>query len=414
MYDLSDLKLFEPITNEDISNGNVTINGLNGKRCLFIIDNEDGTSIKREVTTVNDFNGFLDNDYKLDHIECGDDGIYIYLFKNGINEKIELGELSLYLKDNVSCILEDNVTDTSSNVVDSNNNIDINEDTDKAKAESEDDIDIIDEDFDLKPVIATDMSEVIDFNNANKEEALVEEEPDFIEVNKMDFSKITVVLGKTDRIASSTIVDKVQKSLDDLGIKVYISDIDKIIGEVYEQAAKDNPDDDILGIRIGGESGEEAYPVIIENVADAKYPNSGSRNSSALALTLHKTLSTKNDVLVVSGRKNVYLDDGVRIETEFEKKVDDLNLANPGIKNVTILLGDIQNYDVVSNNIVEGIIYYVSLDRETRDKPYFTLAGDPNVKPGSLQFGSDAAAYFDSDTVLILPFPKELSMELKY
>ena len=38
----------------------------------------------------------------------------------------------------------------------------------------------------------------------------------------------------------------------------------------------------------------------------------------------------------------------------------------------------------------------------------------PNVKPGSLQFGSDAAAYFDSDTVLILPFPKELSMELKY
>ena len=135
MYDLSDLKLFEPITNEDISNGNVTINGLNGKRCLFIIDNEDGTSIKREVTTVNDFNGFLDNDYKLDHIECGDDGIYIYLFKNGINEKIELGELSLYLKDNVSCILEDNVTDTSSNVVDSNNNIDINEDTDKAKAE---------------------------------------------------------------------------------------------------------------------------------------------------------------------------------------------------------------------------------------------------------------------------------------
>ena len=258
------------------------------------------------------------------------------------------------------------------------------------------------------------MSEVIDFNNANKEEALVEEEPDFIEVNKMDFSKITVVLGKTDRIASSTIVDKVQKSLDDLGIKVYISDIDKIIGEVYEQAAKDNPDDDILGIRIGGESGETVYPVIIENVADAKYPNSGSRNSSALALTLHKTLSAKNDVLVVSGRRNVYLDDGVRIETEFEKKVDDLNLANPGIKNVTILLGDIQNYDVVSNNIVEGIIYYVSLDRETRDKPYFTLAGDPNVKPGSLQFGSDAAAYFDSDTVLILPFPKELSMELKY
>ena len=278
----------------------------------------------------------------------------------------------------------------------------------------EDDIDIIDEDFDLKPVIATDMSEVIDFNNANKEEALVQEEPDFIEVNKMDFSKITVVLGKTDRIASSTIVDKVQKSLDDLGIKVYISDIDKIIGEVYEQAAKDNPDDDILGIRIGGESGEAVYPVIIENVADAKYPNSGSRNSSALALTLHKTLSTKNDVLVVSGRRNVYLDDGVRIETEFEKKVDDLNLANPGIKNVTILLGDIQNYDEVSNNIVEGIIYYVSLDRETRDKPYFTLAGDPNVKPGSLQFGSDAAAYFDSDTVLVLPFPKELSMELKY
>lgn len=406
MYDLSDLKLFEPITNEDISNGNVTINGLNGKKCLFIIDNEDGTSIKREVTTVNDFNGFLDNDYKLDHIECGDDGIYIYLFKNGINEKIEFGELSLYLKDNVSCILEDNVTDTSSNVVDSNSGID----------KSEDDIDIIDEnlDFDLKPVIATDMSEVIDFNNANKREPLINEEPDFIEVNKMDFSKITVVLGKTDRIASSTIVDKVQKSLDDLGIKVYISDIDKIIGEVYEQAAKDNPDDDILGIRIGGESGEEAYPVIIENVADAKYPNSGSRNSSALALTLHKTLSTKNDVLVVSGRRNVYLDDGVRIETEFEKKVDDLNLSNPGIKNVTILLGDIQNYDVVSNNIVEGIIYYVSLDRETRDKPYFTLAGDPNVKPGSLQFGSDAAAYFDSDTVLVLPFPKELSMELKY
>ena len=187
MYDLSDLKLFEPITNEDISNGNVTINGLNGKRCLFIIDNEDGTSIKREVTTVNDFNGFLDNDYKLDHIECGDDGIYIYLFKNGINEKIELGELSLYLKDNVSCILEDNVTDTSSNVVDSNN-IDINEDTDKAKAESEDDIDIIDEDFDLKPVIATDMSEVIGFNNANKEEALVEEEPDFIENHKEDLA----------------------------------------------------------------------------------------------------------------------------------------------------------------------------------------------------------------------------------
>ena len=242
MYDLSDLKLFEPITNEDISNGNVTINGLNGKRCLFIIDNEDGTSIKREVTTVNDFNGFLDNDYKLDHIECGDDGIYIYLFKNGINEKIELGELSLYLKDNVSCILEDNVTDTSSNVVDSNN-IDINEDTDKAKAESEDDIDIIDEDFDLKPVIATDMSEVIGFNNANKEEALVEEEPDFIEVNKMDFSKITVVLGKTDRIASSTIVDKVQKSLDDLGIKVYISDIDKITGRKIIWLEKDKTKD---------------------------------------------------------------------------------------------------------------------------------------------------------------------------
>lgn len=406
MYDLSDLKLFEPITNEDISNGNVTINGLNGKRCLFIIDNEDGTSIKREVTTVNDFNGFLDNDYKLDHIECGDDGIYIYLLKNGISEKIEFDELSLYLKDNVSCILEDNVAGVSSDMVDSNSGIN----------KSEDDIDIIDEDldFDLKPVIATDMSEVIDFNNANKKETLINEEPDFIEVNKMDFSKITVVLGKTDRIASSTIVDKVQKSLDDLGIKVYISDIDKIIGEVYEQAAKDNPDDDILGIRIGGESGEEAYPVIIENVADAKYPNSGSRNSSALALTLHKTLSTKNDVLVVSGRRNVYLDDGVRIETEFEKKVDDLNLANPGIKNVTILLGDIQNYDEVSNNIVEGIIYYVSLDREARDKPYFTLAGDPNVKPGSLQFGSDAAAYFDSDTVLVLPFPKELSMELKY
>lgn len=406
MYDLSDLKLFEPITNDDISNGNVTINGLNGKKCLFIIDNEDGTSIKREVTTVNDFNGFLDNDYKLDHIECSNDGIYIYLLKNGISEKIEFGELSLYLKDNVSCILEDNVAGVSSDMVDSNSGIN----------KSEDDIDIIDEDldFDLKPVIATDMSEVIDFNNANKEEALINEEPDFIEVDKMDFSKITVVLGKTDRIASSTIVDKVQKSLEDLGIKVYISDIDKIIGEVYEQAAKDNPDDDILGIRIGGESGEEAYPVIIENVADAKYPNSGSRNSSALALTLHKTLSTKNDVLVVSGRRNVYLDDGVRIETEFEKKVDDLNLANPGIKNVTILLGDIQNYDEVSNNIVEGIIYYVSLDREARDKPYFTLAGDPNVKPGSLQFGSDAAAYFDSDTVLVLPFPKELSMELKY
>lgn len=406
MYDLSDLKLFEPITNDDISNGNVTINGLNGKKCLFIIDNEDGTSIKREVTTVNDFNGFLDNDYKLDHIECSNDGIYIYLFKNGISEKIKFGELSLYLKDNVSCILEDNVAGVSSDMVDSNSGIN----------KSEDDIDIIDEDldFDLKPVIATDMSEVIDFNNANKEEALINEEPDFIEVDKMDFSKITVVLGKTDRIASSTIVDKVQKSLEDLGIKVYISDIDKIIGEVYEQAAKDNPDDDILGIRIGGESGEEAYPVIIENVADAKYPNSGSRNSSALALTLHKTLSTKNDVLVVSGRRNVYLDDGVRIETEFEKKVDDLNLANPGIKNVTILLGDIQNYDEVSNNIVEGIIYYVSLDREARDKPYFTLAGDPNVKPGSLQFGSDAAAYFDSDTVLVLPFPKELSMELKY
>lgn len=406
MYDLSDLKLFEPITNDDISNGNVTINGLNGKKCLFIIDNEDGTSIKREVTTVNDFNGFLDNDYKLDHIECSNDGIYIYLLKNGISEKIEFGELSLYLKDNVSCILEDNVAGVSSDMVDSNSGIN----------KSEDDIDIIDEDldFDLKPVIATDMSEVIDFNNANKREPLINEEPDFIEVDKMDFSKITVVLGKTDRIASSTIVDKVQKSLEDLGIKVYISDIDKIIGEVYEQAAKDNPDDDILGIRIGGESGEEAYPVIIENVADAKYPNSGSRNSSALALTLHKTLSTKNDVLVVSGRRNVYLDDGVRIETEFEKKVDDLNLANPGIKNVTILLGDIQNYDEVSNNIVEGIIYYVSLDREARDKPYFTLAGDPNVKPGSLQFGSDAAAYFDSDTVLVLPFPKELSMELKY
>ena len=242
----------------------------------------------------------------------------------------------------------------------------------------------------------------------------------FIDTSNSD---VSIAVCKDDEILASIcdsipnmhsvyVVPYLEKIVNEAGVD--FSDIDKIIGEVYEQAAKDNPDDDILGIRIGGESGEAVYPVIIENVADAKYPNSGSRNSSALALTLHKTLSAKNDVLVVSGRRNVYLDDGVRIETEFEKKVDDLNLANPGIKNVTILLGDIQNYDEVSNNIVEGIIYYVSLDRETRDKPYFTLAGDPNVKPGSLQFGSDAAAYFDSDTVLVLPFPKELSMELKY
>lgn len=405
MYDLSDLKLFEPTTDEDISNGNIAINGLNGKKCLFIVDNEDGTSVKHEVITINDFNNFLDSNYKLDHIECDNNKIYVYLLKNGIIEKVELDELSLYLKDNVSCLLEDEVKDID-------NISDLNDD-----GGMQDDIDIIDENFELKPVIATDMSQVIDFNNSNRIDNIDttdDENNNFIEVSKIDFSKITVVLGKTDRVVSSTIVDKVQKSLDDLGIKVYISDIDKIIGEVYEQAAKDNPEDDILGIRIGGETGETVYPVIIENVADAKYPSSGSRNSSSLALTLHKTLATKNEVLVASGRRNVYLDDGIRIETEFEKKVDDLNLENPGIKNITILFGDIKNYDEIADNIVRGVIYYASLDRESRDKPYFTLACDPNLKPGSLQFGTDTAAYFDSDTVLVLPFPKELNMELKY
>lgn len=432
MYDLSELKLFEPITNSTINDMDKSVYDLRDQNYLVIIENEDGTSFEKRIENVYEFDNYLDSNYQISEVVSSNmsDGIsninndinIVLLKSDDTKEYINIKDISLYLRDNITLVIDsgdissiDNnkiINDVENNLFDRANSVNNeNIDMDEINGNDEDDIetiDIFDDEFKLESIVPTDISLDIDFNRSDN---YCE---DFIDVGKLDFSKITVVLGKTDRVVSSSIVDRAQKKLEDFNIKVYISDIDKIIGEVYEQASKDNPYDDILGIRIGGENGEKKYPVIIENKADAKYPNNGSRNSSSLALALHKTLSRRNDVLVVSGKRNSYLEEGVRIETEFEKKVDNLNLQNPGIKNVTVLFDDIQNYDDIVNNIVEGVIYYVSFDREARDRAYFSLASDPSVKVGSLKFGSDDLANFSSDTVLILPFPKELNMDLKY
>lgn len=295
----------------------------------FVEENENGETKEYRVENIKDINDFLDNNYKFLDIKNDDsqtEKLHIQLERNdNTTVLISLEELQSYLRDEIT----------------------------------------------FEGI----CYEMVSNKNNKEDEANIHE--GVIRTEEMDFSNITVVLGKTGSHITSSIVEQVQEILQKMGVNVYISDIDKLTLDIYEQAANENPDDDILGLRISHEANGSGQHIIMADMSDETYGIEGPLNSDSLALCINNTL--ENSIVVNSAnysfgyskeKANISLGSGVR----------HLRLRNPGIKATTVAIDSTASEDIkkISTSIVEGIVYYACLNRAQKDACYFDASSGLN------------------------------------
>ncbi|MGN1000598.1 MAG: hypothetical protein ACI4OG_01515 [Bacilli bacterium] len=291
----------------------------------FIEEDENGERKEYRVKNIKDINDFLDNNYKFLNIENDDnlsEKFNIHLERNdNTTILISLEELQSYLRDGIT----------------------------------------------FEGI----CYEMVSDKNNKEDQANIHDET--IRSEEIDFSNITVVLGKTGSHITSSVVEKVQEILQKIGVNVYISDIDKLTLDIYEQAANENPNDDILGLRISNESNGSGRHIIMVDMSDETYGIEGPLNSDSLALCINNTLE---DSIVANSKNHSFSYTKEKSNTSLGFGVRHLKLRNPGIKVTTVAIDSTISEDIkkISTSIAEGIVYYASLNRKQRDTSYFHLS----------------------------------------
>lgn len=211
-----------------------------------------------------------------------------------------------------------------------------------------------------------------------------------------NFDDLTVVLGGNSDVRS--IVGQTSYWLENIGVKVYISDSTKLTSQVFEQAALENPNDDIIGINIGGVTNHTGDVIVMANYSDGMLNHTSNNCSDSLAVLLQSSISNSK---LVHGQKIVGYDVTERGKTDFESSVKALRLRNPGIKTVTIAVDKEGYLGYIQKGIENAIVKYESLNREERDKTYIGMLGFYPERTGSVKYGTNNKASDYQSTIEI-------------
>lgn len=201
--------------------------------------------------------------------------------------------------------------------------------------------------------------------------------PITIDIGDIDFSGLTIVLGKNGG-NSSKIVDKISSRLETLGINYYVSDIDKLTSDILNQAALENPNDKILAIRVGGEQNIFNCVSIISDTHNSFDSEFDVKNSDSLAIMLKDSIDNS---VIVGGKRDINSKYPIRVNTDLAKFINKSEFTNPMIKNVTISIND--RYDLsldkLSSDIVCGIAKFCCLSMENQNKSYLVLENENDL-----------------------------------
>lgn len=195
----------------------------------------------------------------------------------------------------------------------------------------------------------------------NKESEIIKK----IAIEDIDFSGQTIVLGK-DGILSSTIIDSTASRLLNLGINVYVSDIDKLTIDIAKQAALENQTSSISVIRIADNINREENTKIIVGFETSQY--------DSLGLSIASSVKDKN-IEVQKGKKTSY---GIIIPTDLELQLCKCEYANR-ISCVTIIPGIDEDYENVADCIVEGISRYCLLTNTQKEASYYRKKSEDDI-----------------------------------
>ena len=184
---------------------------------------------------------------------------------------------------------------------------------------------------------------------------------DNINVNDVDFSKTTVVLGKTGNV-SSEIVDLTCGQLQQLGVNTYVSDIDHLTLSVSKQAVIENPFSDIIIIRVDGTSPRGIKPTVMVGCETEKYDSLGLAFSSSIGID--KTNVEKGKMI-----------SGINIPTELENEFCNKNYLNR-VSTVTVIPEVEVDTKEFANNITNAIIRFAMFSEIEKDRKYYGFSGE--------------------------------------
>lgn len=177
-----------------------------------------------------------------------------------------------------------------------------------------------------------------------------------VDINNVDFSRTTVVLGKTGNI-SSEIVDLVSIKLQELGVNTYVSDIDHLMLSISEQAIMENPSSDIIIIRVDGVSPRVINPTVVVGCETDKYDSLGLAFSSSIGID--KTNVEKGKMI-----------SGINIPTELENEFCKKNFQNR-VSTVTIIPEVEVDTEELANNIINAIVKFTMFSEVEKDRKYY-------------------------------------------
>lgn len=172
-----------------------------------------------------------------------------------------------------------------------------------------------------------------------------------------NFSSIVVVLGKNGG-NSSDIVEMLSNKLENIDINTYISDINELTGSIANQAAAENPDSDIVVIRIHEEQDEEEKDSIIIGYETSKNDSLGM------------AVGCSCDDDSISIKKGKKLKSGIEIPTDLELEISKSDFKDR-IYMITYDTKSVDEVTNVCNLIFDGIIKFGCVDKTARNIRYF-------------------------------------------
>ena len=187
----------------------------------------------------------------------------------------------------------------------------------------------------------------------------------------VDFSKITVVLGKDGGI-SCEIVDDIAMRLRELKVNTFVSDINNLTPTVSEQAILENRSSTILIIKMDGQSARNINSSIIVGCETTKYDGLGLTLASGIGLD--KTTVEKGKMI-----------SGINIPTELENMFSKRDFDNI-VSIVTVLPANDVNPEELANNITDGIVKFTLFRDVEKNRQYY----DFKTKQNNWKFFSDS------------------------
>lgn len=172
-----------------------------------------------------------------------------------------------------------------------------------------------------------------------------------------NFSNVVVVLGKNGG-NSSEIVEILSSKLEALDINTYISDINELIGSIANQAAAENPNSDIVVIRVHEEINKEEKDSIIVGYETSKNDSLGM----AIACSCDE-----DSISVKKGKK---LKSRIEIPTDLELEISKSDFKDR-LYMITYVTKSVDEITDICNSILNGIIKFGCADKTIRNARYF-------------------------------------------